>query len=152
ELDSQSDSFVSGSLKKPSPQLQDTLAALEGYHTIEGERFRMLFDQADRIRLSVILLDRIRSELRHTEKAKSNPATDGAECINHLIGASSKLLNAIAQLLISGESADESARLAEVSDVVECAHALQDGSCVLLAEAGSAADALAGQLRAVTEL
>jgi uncharacterized membrane protein YccC len=153
ELDSQSDSFVYGSLKKPSPQLQDTLAALERYHSIEGERFRMLFDQADRIRLSVILLDRIRSELRNTEKPESNPGTDGAECITQLIRASSKLLKTIGHLLISGEAAPgETPELQQVGQLVEYVHALQDGSGALAAEAGSAADALAGQLRAVTDL
>jgi len=50
-------------LKPPTPEVQDTLDALGSDHSIEGERFRLLLDQADRVRISIFTLVRLREAL-----------------------------------------------------------------------------------------
>ncbi len=134
QVDPHSRGLISGSLSAPSAQMQETLNALGRDHSLEGERFRLLFDQADRVRLSIFLLGRLHA------------GRDGAEWIDGLIDLSSKLLRGVGECLASGECAAEQGRLVdEINKLVEGGHALGD-------EIGSAADALAGQLRTVAEL
>ncbi|MGA8029576.1 MAG: FUSC family protein [Bryobacteraceae bacterium] len=134
EIDPRTDTSVSTPLSPISPQVQETLNALGRDHSLEGERFRLLFDQADRIRMSVFRLRRLRS---HTE----------------LLQLSSKLLNAVGQCLVTGECVKEETELiTELRRLVEEAHGKQSAPPALADEVASAVDLLAGQLRAVVEL
>src|ERR1700685_535103 len=63
EVGPHSDPLATTPLQAPTQEIQDTLAALGRDHSSEGERFRLLFDQADRIRMSVFRLVRLRNEL-----------------------------------------------------------------------------------------
>jgi uncharacterized membrane protein YccC len=58
-------------LSSPSIQTQETLDALGRDHGVTAERFRLLFDQADRLRLSIYLLNRLRDELGEGEDQRS---------------------------------------------------------------------------------
>ena len=62
-IDEPSEALLEVPLASPSAQIQDTLAALNRDHSVDGERFRLLFDQADRIRISAFLLARYRPQL-----------------------------------------------------------------------------------------
>ncbi len=73
EVTSQQDTLLSGPLSAPTTQTQDTLAALGRDHSIEGERFRLLLDQADRIRMSVFMLGRVRSQVTHAQRKQGDP-------------------------------------------------------------------------------
>ncbi len=154
EVDPHSDMLASGPLSAPSTQVQDTLAALGRDHTLEGERFRLLFDQADRIRLSIFMLDRLRSEVMHAQRKYGTEEQNPAECIDRLLNISAKLLSGIGACLISGECVkDEATLLRDLHQVVTNAHSLQGASATSLAnDIASAVDVLAGQLRAITEL
>ncbi len=153
ELTSHSDTLLLGPLSSPATQTQETLAALGRDHSVEGERFRLLLDQVDRIRMSVFMLNRLRSEVTHAERKQGNPEQNGADCIDRLLQVSSKLLEGIGQCLISGEcGTGESTLLDELHQVVENAQNLRMARPPLSTEAASAADVLAGQLRAVAEL
>ncbi len=148
-----SDPLLSGPLSAPTTQTQDTLAALGRDHSIEGERFRLLLDQSDRIRMSVFMLVRLRSEVTHAERRQGNPENNGVGDIDRLLQVSCELLEGVGHCLISGEcGADESVLLDELHQVVENTHNLRIASAPLSIEAASAADVLAGQLRAVAEL
>ncbi len=140
-------------LTNPSTQVQDTLAALGRDHSTEGERFRLLFDQADRIRMSVFALGRLRSAIQHAER-KQGKFENLVECIDHLLDTSSKLLSAVAQCLLSGECVvGEPELLRELHNLVQQAHDPENGAHDGLAnETASAVDVLAGQLRAVADL
>lgn len=153
EVNRQSDTSLAEPLTAPNPQIQDTLAALGRDHSIEGERFRLLFDQADRIRLSVFMLARLRSQMMHSERTHAE-AREGAAYIDRLLDLSSQLLNAIGECLVSGECVvGESALRDRLRKLMQDVHGMQARSAEPLAsELASAADILAGQLRAVLEL
>ncbi len=139
EIDPHSAATLATPLTPPSAQVQDTLAALGQDHSLEGERYRLLFDQADRIRMSMFLLNRLRKELGH-------------EYIDELLELSSKLVAAVAESLKSGERVKEEPHLTnQLHELVERAHA-GIGASALSEELVTAGDVLAGQLRAIVEL
>ncbi len=157
ELKPQSDALLSGSLTAQSPQVQDALSALGKDHTLEGERFRLLFDQADCIRLSAFMVSRLRPELKYEERKHGASNENGAsaknatEWIDQLLETSSKLLDCVGASLASGHgTGDRSSTLAALEKLVEAAHALEPSA--LGHEIASAFDVLAGQLRAASEL
>ncbi len=154
EVDPHSDVLLSGPLSAPSTQVQDTLSALGRDHSIESERFRLLFDQADRIRMSLFALDRLRAELRHVVHKQGNAEPDATHGVDHLLNVTSRLLSAAGTCLLSGERMkDEAALLAELKNVVQSAN-LQAGNNAngLTGELTSTVNVLAGQLRAIVEL
>lgn len=147
-----SDALLSAPLAPPSPEVQDTLAALGKDHTLEGERFRLLFDQADRIRLSAFVVSRLRPEFHHPQRDLRTAAEEAIQCIDRLLDLSSKLLIGISNLLTSGLSQEnERAVLAELENLVEAAHSFESSS-PLGKELASAFDVLVGQLRVAAEL
>lgn len=140
-------------LTTPGTQVQETLAALGRDHSVEGERFRLLFDQADRIRMSVFVLARLRSELEHGEQ-KAGSTGNHSKYIDHLLEISAKVTGAVGQCLVSGECrTEEPALLQQLHSLVQEARSMEmegmDGSAKELAPA---VDTLAGQLRAAVEL
>jgi len=157
ELTPHSDVLLSGPLKAPSTEVQDTLSALGRDHSTEGERFRLLFDQADRIRMSAFLVGRLQAELRHEERQHEpikNGAANGSapEWIDQLLETSSELLAAIGRCLLSGTSIEgERPILNRIQNFVNTAHN-RESSSPLGAEIASAVDVLTGQLRAAAEL
>ncbi|MBV9613686.1 MAG: FUSC family protein [Acidobacteriaceae bacterium] len=151
ELKPQADLLLPGPLAAPSAEVQDTLAALGRDHSLEGERFRLLFDQADRIRRSVFLLDRLRSEVAVAQDNGQNASEPAAEYIDQLLDIACKLVDAIGHCLISANcTAGQASALQELNALVKKAHDLRPES--LGAEILAAVDGLAGQLRAAAEL
>jgi uncharacterized membrane protein YccC len=148
------DPLATTSLKAPSQEVQDTLAALGRDHSSEGERFRMLFDQAERIRMSAFLLVRLRDELNRADYKAANGQGDVVKCIDQILEAASRLLGGVGQCLTSGESVTpEPELLRQVNDLAKKVRSLDGGAPSSIAgNIGSTVDALAGQLRAVTEL
>ncbi|MBV9405324.1 MAG: FUSC family protein [Acidobacteriaceae bacterium] len=145
------DATHSDPLSPPSQQVQDTLAALGRDHSIEGERFRLLFDQADRIRLSIFLLHRLRSQVTPGDHGNHSEDSGAASSFEHLLDIACQLLRSIGECLISGESGTDQVRLLDqLHQLTENIHRLPAGS--LPAEIVLAVDTLAGQLRAASEL
>lgn len=153
EAGPQLDPLASTPLKAQTQEVQDTLAALGRDHSSEGERFRLMFDQADRIRMSVFVLVRLRGELTHEPGGQAN-GKKVAECIDKLLEATSKLLGAVGACLTSGDCAKEASELLnQVNDLARQARSLErDAPASMAGDIASAVDVLAGQLRAVTAL
>ncbi len=143
EIDPNPDSPSPAPETLPPQQLQDVIAALTPDDAIEA-RFRLLFDQADRIRISVFLLDRLRSDL---------PDTNANACIDELRAATARLIRTVAGCLAIGESADPgSDELQHVEALVKKTRQSCAQIGPLGAELVSAVNALNGQLRAIVRL
>ncbi|MBV8896302.1 MAG: FUSC family protein [Acidobacteriaceae bacterium] len=136
----------------PTQQVQDTLAALGRENNPEDARLRILFDQADRIRISVFLLDRLRTELQQSQLP--NIDSSGAlACIDDLRNGTAKLVRYVAGCLLAGESASTSpGELTHVEQIADCARKICSSGDSLGAELISAVNALLGQLRGIARL
>ncbi|MFL6463937.1 MAG: FUSC family protein [Bryobacteraceae bacterium] len=140
-----SETLLSAPLQSPSTQVQDTLAALGHDHSIEGERFRLLFDQADRIRMSAFLLGRYRSQL--------TGETVMTEAVDDLFNAASGLLHAVSESLLTGKDSGTIQQSAnQLHDALARVSTGTTDNATLAAETAAAADVLAGQLRSVAHL
>ena len=137
--------------KLPPQQIQETLSALGGENDPEDARLRLLFDQTDRIRISVFLLDRLKPDLQKPERDHTHDS--GFEhCIDDLRDATAKLVRYVAECLLSGHSADGAAK--DLLHVEETARHTREicGDDTVGQELLSAINALVGQLRAVVRL
>lgn len=151
EIGPHSDPLASTPLQAPSPEVQDTLAALGRDHSLEGERFRLLFDQADRIRLSAFVLTRLHDQLHELQ---SDAALEAAHAIDRLLEVASELMRSVGECLTSGHSAKcEDPSLAQAEQTAQQVRAVEQHPEIPIAsDVVSAVDVLIGQLRAVTEL
>ena len=141
-------------LRAPNAKTEETLAALGIDHTVEGERFRLLFDQADRLRLSIYLLKRLRDELGEEDNQSSEVEGDAAEDLDSFLAGTSKVLSEVAQLLITlKRPAEFPTARQEMLDVVERAQVRRrDASMPLGEKIAAALDVISGQLRLVIQL
>ena len=133
-------------------QAQQTLAALDRNHSIESERYRLLLSQAERIRLSLLALGRVRARME-----RENPGSGTAGIVQRYFEVSALVLGAIGNALAAGEAAQPGAVYLE--DLTTLAEALRDQSPAdsqvaraLQNDTRLQMDALAGQLRAALEL
>ncbi len=121
----------------PNTQAQDALQALGWDRSTEGERFRLLFDQASRLRMSAFVLQRMRSALDLTEDDQT---------ISEVLRLASALLSSIAESLVSNQaSATQEFLLGQLQAAVGEVHGRAS-------DASSAVDVFAGQLRVVAGL
>lgn len=125
-----------------SPQIQETISALGRDHSLEGERDRLLFDQTDRIRMSVYVLGRLKAEL---ERAGSESALRAS--VDRMFELSSAIAREIANCLTSGQQ-EEPPLIAEMRSLLDSAHTTNP----LEQETAAAMEALAGQLRVAFQM
>ena len=138
-------------LKPRSADEQDTIDALGNEHTVEGERFRLLFDQADRLRLSAYRLTRLRDQLGERDNQKSEAEGDAAELLDAVLRSAAQLLKALGTQLISRSTSADVPSLR--NDLDRLAQAANRQKSLPSAESiASAVDVLTGQLRLVSEL
>lgn len=142
-----------GAPLKPLPaDAQDVIAALGRDHSIDGERFRLLFDQVDRLRLSVYALTRLRSELNHDERRQEQSEHFSAN-IDELLETASALLQKTGECLLRGAPADTEDSLRKLTHLTQESQANKKReSTALASEIASAVDVLAGQLRLIVQL
>jgi uncharacterized membrane protein YccC len=153
DLDPHSGALASLPLSAPSTRTQETFSALGRDHSIEGERYRLLLDQTDRIRMSSFMLERLRQALMHEREQTAPHRRESAECIDHLQETASRLLRRVGESLIADEPITGGPDLLkELHLVFEETHCLSSDSDSLSSEIRLAIDALAGQLRAVLDL
>lgn len=108
-----------------------------GDHTLEEERFRLLFDQAERIRLSLFMLSRLR------ELGRSTPYIERARSMG------AKVLRAVADSLLKAQSLDAAGPLLEeLRGLVGEVHSDSNASHEIVFEI----DAFAGRLRSVLRI
>ncbi len=149
EIDPHPDTPSPSPLDVPTQQTQETIAALGRENNPEDARLRLLFDQADRIRISVFLLDRLRPEF----VSGSDNRPPAVPCIDDLRNATAQLVRHVAQSLAAGKAVGtESVELNAVEDAARRAHDLCGTSGAPGQELMSAVNALLGQLRSVVRL
>lgn len=135
-----------------STQAQNALASLHRDHSLEGERYRLLLSQAERMRLSLLALMRVRDRLHREDSA--GPAV---VLLDEYFGVCAKALAAVGDSLQAGAPAStfpESLHgLQELAEDLRGLH-LEPGSLVaaMVRDARFQMDALAGQLRTAIDL
>ena len=127
---------------------QDALDALGRDHSIEGERYRLLFDQADRLRLSAFALQRMRSTVTDTQSH---------EVIDPVLAASGAVISSMGTDLADQPNGHDAGRetglLQQLQNAVDAAHREDAGASLPFAhEICSAVDVLAGQVRVAASL
>jgi uncharacterized membrane protein YccC len=130
-----------------------TLAALGAVHTVEADRYRYLLNQAERMRLSLLMLSRLRVRIgREKEQGDETAALDRFGAL------SSRVLAAIATSLKTNESIDPPQDLLDQIDasaeVLRVSRNREESELLsaLVGDALFQVDALAGQLRSAVEL
>jgi uncharacterized membrane protein YccC len=132
-------------------QAQVTFSAPAG-HSVELERYRLLLSQAERIRLSLLTLARLRARI-HRER-ESGPEV---EILDRCFAISSALLDSIGHSLLADRRAEEApGHLQELKALAEqlreCCDKGSSPVTAMVVDARSQMDALAGQLRSVVDL
>jgi uncharacterized membrane protein YccC len=129
-------------LDVPPPAVQETLNALGRDHSVAGERYRLLFDQANRIAVSAFML-------RHANGSGSRSEAEREEAENaRMLELASQMLEAIGKKMSVGEDSPTiAACLAEINRIAKAANSNGGQDSV-----GVARGALAGQLRVVAQL
>lgn len=154
EVDPDSDLDNPAPLGPLTADEQDTIDALGNDHSVEGDRFRLLFDQVDRLRLSTYLLVRLRDQLGERDDQRSDAEGDAADLLDKVLRTASQLLNSAASNL-NRESNDQLAALDQ--QLRRLAQEAQEQTKItpplrLADNIASAVDVLAGQLRLVSQL
>jgi uncharacterized membrane protein YccC len=150
EVDPDTDFSVTPLSPKTADE-QDTIEALGQDHSVEGERFRLLFDQADRLRLSIYLVSRLRDQLGEHDNQKSEAEGDEADLLDAVQRVAAKLLEEAGSQLISRSAGGGFPVLREqLNSLLQAAqgHKLSP----MGRDIAAAVDVLAGQLRLVSQL
>ncbi len=133
-----------------STQAQNSLAALDHDHSIEAERYRLL-SQAERTRLSLLAMARLRTRIQREE-----PANPAIEILDRFLQLSSRALRSIGDSLVAGQPAAAPDPLPQLQILAESlrepATAPPSPLSAMLRDARFQMDALAGQLRSAIDL
>jgi uncharacterized membrane protein YccC len=135
-------------------QAQDAINALGNDNSLESARFRALLSQAERLRLSVMMLARLR--LRMQRENPNHPAIEG---IGRYLENGSEILHAIGEALFNnkqiGLEADRVILGVALTYQIRAQHGTGSRAAffdAVLQDAQFQMDALSGQLRAVIDL
>jgi uncharacterized membrane protein YccC len=136
-----------------SVQAQNTLAGLSRNDSMEAIRYRSLLDQAERIRLSVTVIARLRLRL---ERESSDHAA--IEILDRYLENAAKLLDDLGESLLTGKPLENERDRLLLS--VALANQLHEGNsgergtfaAAVAQNARRQMDALSGQLRAAIDL
>ncbi len=135
-----------------SLEAQNALATLDADHSIEAERYRSLLSQAERMRLSLLGLARLRARIHREDSANT-----AGETLDRYFVLSSRMLSSLGNSLVAGQPAR--AVPEELQELENLAEQLRDrpdaGSSpisAMLTDARFQMDAMAGQLRSAVDL
>jgi uncharacterized membrane protein YccC len=128
------------------------LAGVGGERSVEADRYRSLLNQAERLRLSLIALRRLRARLRRDET--NSRAVD---LLNEYFEAIPELLNAVGGSLQNGHTASpDASALAKLRDLSDAMRRIEadagSGAEASIADARRQMDAVTGQIRAAVDL
>ncbi|HYI92184.1 MAG TPA: FUSC family protein [Bryobacteraceae bacterium] len=134
-------------------EAHQVLAGAWGFRSGQAERFWSLLSQAERIRLSLLMIFRLRARL-----AREDPSGAGAEILDECRQLASRILIDISRtLLVNRNAATDSESVRRISIIAETqlepnpqSHSADRQA--LIREARYQIDALAGQLRSAIEL
>jgi len=154
EVDPDVEAVPFAPIRGASSQVDDTISALGSDHSVEAERLRLLFDQTDRLRLSIYLVKRLRDELGEGDTQRSEMEGDAADDLDHFLKGTAQLLAAVGDLLQTENTpADVPALRQQLVSLVERAQVRKHDSALKLGEKIAAAlDVVVGQLRLVVQL
>jgi len=129
----------------------NTLAALGTIHSVEADRYRYLLNQAERMRLSLLMLARLRVRIGREEQQGQEAAA-----LDRFFELCSRLLAAIGRSLRSSDSIDHHPdaldQIDALAGVLRVSPAATPVLAALVGDALHQMDALAGQLRSSVEL
>src|SRR6185369_9653209 len=108
ELSRATESTIQSSAAPPASgqitQAQTALAALRRDHSVEADRYRSLLSQAERMRLSLLALAKLRARLKREDESLPQ-----AHILEQSFPIYARLLASISEWLLTGESAKSSA-------------------------------------------
>jgi uncharacterized membrane protein YccC len=134
-----------------STDAQRTLASLGGDHSIEAERYLALLNQAERIRLALLALCRLRIRMGRESGSGAQTAV-----LDQSLRAASQALTAIAECIKSDASdaggAPGATPLDQVRQIEAAANQLRGSADAVTLDARWQLDALGGQIRSAAEL
>jgi uncharacterized membrane protein YccC len=156
ELSRALDSPIRSSAAPPatsqSNQAQMSLSTLGQNHSIEGERYRLLLSQAERIRLSLLTLSSLRRRL-----AQDPEGGAFVEILDRCFAICSNLLGAVGKLLLNNEPVVDGPEL--IKELQTFGERLRAAApewpeplATIAPDARFQIDALAGQFRSVLDL
>jgi len=135
-------------------QAQDAISALGSNNSVESIRFRALLSQAERIRLSNMMLARLRLRMQ-----RENPNHAAIEAIGRYLENASEILRATGEALFNdkqvGLEADRVILGVALTYQIRAQHGLGSRAAffeAVLQDAQFQMDALSGQLRAAIDL
>jgi uncharacterized membrane protein YccC len=133
-------------------QARAELASIGLDHSIDGERYRLLLSQAERTRLGLFLLGRLRTRIAREEADSMNLAL-----VKRYLQVAAGILEAIGQALLDTAAAGEvAADLEQLQALTDDLRARSSGDAsprdATLQDARLQMDALAGQLRSAFDL
>jgi uncharacterized membrane protein YccC len=135
-------------------QAQDAVNALASDSSVESVRFRALLSQAERLRLSVMMLARLRLRMQ-----RENPNHPAIDAIGRYLQNGSEILRAIGEALFSnkriGLEADRVVLGVALTYQIRAQHGSGSRAAffeAVLQDAQFQMDALSGQLRAIIDL
>lgn len=137
---------------KQSTEAQQSLASVGRDHSVASDRYRSLLSQAERIRLCILMLDRLRQRLRFEDKQN-----EPSDIISRFLETASRILDVVSTTLLTGKHS---------ASTVDWLHSLDNFTAELrkdeahasfsvramTRDAAAQMDALAGQLRAAADL
>jgi uncharacterized membrane protein YccC len=131
-----------------STEAQRALSALSGDGSVEAERYLALLSQAERIRLALLAIARLRVRL-----AREPDGAAEAAILDDALAAVGRALAAIAEALTpAGTAAMSAAPSVETARIEADAERLRASGRAMSRDARWQLDALAGQLRAAAEM
>ena len=146
------DATLAPPVSAESTTASNALFTVDRDRTVQGERLRVLLSQAERIRLSLLMLARL-----NTRIARDHPGAPEADLLARFRAVTAAVLVEIGDALLDGHPADEiPERLHQLESVAEELRALTRTMPAPLAamarDARFQMDALGGQLRAALDL
>ncbi len=146
------DALQSPPASAESTRAQTVLASLINNRTLAGERCLLLLSQAERIRLGLLVLGRLRTRIQ-----RERPLSLEGDIVDHFLASVSQLLSTIGSSLIAGQtiaSAPDLLKKLETlsEDMRNWAPARSDHATALAADAALQMAAITGQLRASVDL
>src|SRR6267154_2741054 len=136
-----------------STQAQEALSGLDRETSIEAVRYRALLSQAERVRLSLLMLSRL-----HVRMQRESPMHRSVQILSDYLKKAAQALQAIGDSLISGIPAEASKQILAANEALTLQLRREADSLppTFLAAAAKDArfqmDALNGQLRAALDL
>ncbi|MCC6363791.1 MAG: FUSC family protein [Bryobacterales bacterium] len=134
-----------------STHAQEEMATLAHDYSVEAERYRSLLNQAERMRLGMVALGRLRARLE-----REWPGSDELEILERFFEAAASLLGTIGESLRGGAPVEaapaELRELQRMSEALRSRASLQAAPAAMLSDARSQMDALSGQLRSAVDM